>query len=208
MNFKIGDFVRFVDEAIEGHITSFLSDGIIGVTDDSGFEIPVSVTKVTAVHGDMKRADDDGDTTATTLVGEFVEKGIYVAVTGEQKEGLAGFWIVNETSFQLLISIGETQAGKQKGIFSAMLSPQKTVEFHKANFSAVGKWPTFTIRIIRHSDNLHSAHAVLEEDVRIKPVSLSEPKTRLDLLAEKAWVTQLDIEKKDIGLQRLKDFGK
>ncbi|WP_166335565.1 hypothetical protein [Sphingobacterium chungjuense] len=206
MNFKIGDFVRFVDEAIEGHITSFLSDDIIGVTDESGFEIPVSITKITAVHGDMKRQDDED--APAEIVGQFIEKGIYLAVTGEQKEGLARFWIVNETSFQLLISIGETKAGKQEGLFSSLLGAKKTVEFHKANFSAVGKWPIFTIRMIRHSNNLHTAQPVLEEEIRIKPISLSDPKTRLDLLSEKAWVTQLDIEKKDIGLQRLKDFGK
>ncbi|MCL7988221.1 hypothetical protein M8998_09755 [Sphingobacterium sp. lm-10] len=206
MNFKIGDFVRFVDEAIEGHITSFLNDDIIGVTDESGFEIPVSVNKITAVHGDMKRQDDEDS--PAPVVGEFVEKGIYLAVTGEPKDGLAKFWLVNETSFQLLISIGETQSGKQKGHFAALLSPSKTVEFHKANFSAVGKWPTFSIRIIRHANTLHTSQPILEEEVRIKPISLSDPKTRLDLLAEKAWVIQLDIEKKDIGIQRLKDFGK
>ena len=42
MKFKIGDFVRFVDEPIEGHITSFLNNELLGVTDDTGFEIPVS----------------------------------------------------------------------------------------------------------------------------------------------------------------------
>ena len=119
MNFKIGDFVRFVDEAIEGHITSFLSDDIIGVTDESGFEIPVSITKITAVHGDMKRQDDED--APAEIVGQFIEKGIYLAVTGEQKEGLARFWIVNETSFQLLISIGETKAGKQEGLFLSLI---------------------------------------------------------------------------------------
>ena len=38
MNYKIGDLVRFVDEPIEGHITAFLKNGLVGVTDETGFE--------------------------------------------------------------------------------------------------------------------------------------------------------------------------
>lgn len=55
MGFKIGDLVRFVDEPIEGHITSFQSNDLIGVTDDTGFEIPVQASKLTLVHGNMRR---------------------------------------------------------------------------------------------------------------------------------------------------------
>ncbi len=37
MKFRIGDLVRFVDEPIEGHITSMQPNDIVGVTDDTGF---------------------------------------------------------------------------------------------------------------------------------------------------------------------------
>lgn len=50
MEYKIGDFVRFVDENIEGYVTSIQSDVLIGVTDVSGFEIPVLKSKVTKVY--------------------------------------------------------------------------------------------------------------------------------------------------------------
>lgn len=50
MEYKVGDFVRFVDENIEGYITSIQSDTLIGVTDESGFEIPVLTSKVTKVY--------------------------------------------------------------------------------------------------------------------------------------------------------------
>lgn len=54
MEYKIGDFVRFVDENIEGYVTSIQSDILIGVTDESGFEIPVLKSKVTKVYDHRK----------------------------------------------------------------------------------------------------------------------------------------------------------
>ena len=41
MQFKLGDFVRFVDENIEGYITRIIDKDTIGVTDSNDFEIPV-----------------------------------------------------------------------------------------------------------------------------------------------------------------------
>lgn len=89
MNLKIGDLVRFVDEPIEGHITSMQANDIIGVTDDTGFEIPVLRTKVTLVQGNMRTIEDELDDLPEQKNLPFVDKGIYIAVAGEQKDGLA-----------------------------------------------------------------------------------------------------------------------
>ena len=51
MEYKLGEFVRFVDEKREGYITKIFDDVMIGVTGDDDFEIPVPANKVTRVHG-------------------------------------------------------------------------------------------------------------------------------------------------------------
>src|SRR5690606_17869685 len=119
MKFKIGDFVRFVDEPIEGNITSFQDNDIIGVTDDSGFEIPVPVNKITLVHGNMRREDDDIDPIKTTVEIDtpFVQRGIYLGIAGEQKDGLAKFYLINHTSYDVLIAVSEINGTKRTGIF-------------------------------------------------------------------------------------------
>lgn len=206
MRFKIGDFVRFVDEAIEGHVTSIQANDIIGVTDDSGFEIPVPITKVTAVHGNMKRDDDEEQEEAAPAV--FIDKGVYLAVTGEQRDGLAKFHILNETSFRLVVALTEIQNGKRKGHLASVLPANSVTEFYTANFSAIGKWPVFSIRIIKYSESPQIEQPVIEEEVRVKPSILNEAKIRHRLIDEKAWLVGLDDEKQDIGLDRLKNFGK
>jgi hypothetical protein len=51
MKFKLGDFVRFVDEKREGYVTKIIDSQTLGVTDEDGFEIPVAVSNLTSVHG-------------------------------------------------------------------------------------------------------------------------------------------------------------
>lgn len=206
MKLKIGDLVRFVDEAIEGHITSFQNDDIIGVTDNSGFEIPVPINKVTLVHGNMHRADDDDDPISLS-VGPFIEKGIFLAVTGEQKDGLAKFSIVNESSYQLLASIAERNSNKAKGITTLFVSPKSHSEFYTANFSTLGKWPLFIVQILRHTEESVIPNTPLSKEIRVKPFDLNNPKKRSDVLDGKAWLFELDKEE-NIGLEKLKNFGR
>ena len=51
MQYKLGDFVRFVDERLEGYVTKIIDEQMIGVTVEDDFEIPVLASKVTYVHG-------------------------------------------------------------------------------------------------------------------------------------------------------------
>ena len=59
MKFKLGEFVRFVEERREGYITRIIDDATIAVTDEDGFEIPVLASQVTRVHGQSSPEEDE-----------------------------------------------------------------------------------------------------------------------------------------------------
>lgn len=208
MNYKIGDLVRFVDEPIEGHITSFQAEDIIGVTDDTGFEIPVPRNKITLVHGNMKRADDEIDfahPTAAVSNQPFVERGIYLAVEGEQKDGLAKFFITNHSSYDLLVSISEVSGTKSTGVFAQKIVKKDFLQFYSANFSNVGKWPTFQIQIIRHSATPQAPTLPINKEFRVKPLELINSKEDDEIMEAKVWRFELDKPEENIGLDKLKD---
>jgi len=206
MKFKIGDFVRFVDEPIEGHITSFQNDDIIGVTDDSGFEIPVPASKITLVHGNMRRDDDDTlETKITTTHAPFIDRGIYLGIAGEQKDGLAKFYFINHTSYDILIVANEISGTKRTGIFAEKILAHDFVQFYAANFTNVGKWPNFEIQILRYSVSPHNATPTLHKEFRIKPLDLMHAKENDDLLEAKVWRYELDKPELNIGLDKLQD---
>ncbi|GAA4509857.1 MULTISPECIES: hypothetical protein [Sphingobacterium] len=204
MNLKIGDLVRFVDEPIEGYITSFQDNDIIGVTDDTGFEIPVLRSKVTLVHGNMRTIEDELDEVPARANMPFVDKGIFVGVAGEQKDGLAKFFIINETSYELLVSVSEMSGTKTTGIFANSVPKHDYAQFYTANFSAVGKWPTFHLQIIRHTRMQQTQTQPISKEFRVKPMDLILSKERVDMLNDKVWLFEIDKEEEDIGLDKLK----
>ena len=57
LGFKIGDYVRFIDEKREGYITKEINEATVGVTDSDGFEIPVAKSNLTYVYGHHSNAD-------------------------------------------------------------------------------------------------------------------------------------------------------
>ena len=201
---KIGDLVRFVDEPIEGLITSFQANDIIGVTDETGFEIPVLRSKVTLVHGNMRTVEDDLDDLPVQVNLPFVDKGIYIGVVGEQKDGLAKFYIINQTSYELLVSVAEISGTKTTGIFANAVPKHDFAQIYTANFSAVGKWPTFQLQIIRHTRLAHTQTQPISKEFRVKPLDLIVSKERLEMLNDKAWLYEIDKIEEDIGLDKLK----
>src|ERR1700761_2787855 len=99
MKYKLGDFVRFVDEKMEGFVTRIIDEQMIGVTGDDDFEIPVLASKVTYVHGYHPVGSvqqKEGDTTAVPA-GEFKTKGIHIAAVNDPKaNSVVHFYLVNE----------------------------------------------------------------------------------------------------------------
>jgi len=207
MKFKIGDFVRFVDEPIEGHITSFQSNEIAGVTDDSGFEIPVPINKITLVHGNMRRDEDDINLSSTTTDAPtpFVERGIYLGIAGDQRDGLAKFYFINHTSYDILISVSEINGTKRIGIFAEKILAKDFIQFYTANFSNIGKWPNLDIQILRFCKSPHIAVETLSKEFRVKPVDIIHSKETDDILEDKIWRFELDKPEENIGLDKLKD---
>lgn len=204
MIFKIGDLVRFVDEPIEGHITSLQTSDMVGVTDNTGFEIPVLKSKITLVHGNMRMPEDDIEEAIDLPNQPFVDKGIYIGIAGEQKDGLAKFYLINETSYELLVSVAEVSGTKAIGLFANSIPKNDFAQVYTANFSSLGKWPTLQIQIIRHSRISQTQTPPLSKDFRVKPMDLVNSKERIEMLTEKVWLYELDKEQVDIGLDKLK----
>jgi len=116
MKYKLGDFVRFVDEKMEGFVTRIIDDQMIGVTGDDDFEIPVQASKVTTVHGYVAGGKKDDVAEEQAPAGEFKTKGVYLGVVNDPKaNSVVHFYLVNDTSFQLLVSLTTEKLNTFKG---------------------------------------------------------------------------------------------
>lgn len=194
-----------VEEDAEGHITSILDSNMIGVTGEDGFEIPVPASKVTLVHGHMEREDDQAIEALPLKEEEFVHEGLYLAITGEQKQGLVEFWIVNESSYYLLVALNSKKNKTVKGEFHGELLPKSVVKIHTANSVTVGNWPIYNFQMLFFSDIALDLRDPLMVDKKIRPVDISTSKKEVSLLGRKAWLFRLDEKREDLGIDKLKE---
>lgn len=203
MHYKLGDFVRFVEEQGEGHVTAIINDEMIAVTGEDGFEIPVLASKVTPVYGRMDR-DDDVEVPLPEKKGPFVGEGIYLAITGDQRQGLVEFYILNESSYQVLFSLNTEKAQQVKGEKSGMIQPDSSEKVYTANASTIGNWPVFNFQFLFHTSSLKDVKKPLSMSKKIRPADLSAAKKELALLGKKAWTFRLDEPETNLDTDKLK----
>ncbi|NQX42666.1 hypothetical protein SAMN05421820_11294 [Pedobacter steynii] len=207
MQFKLGDFVRFVDENIEGYITRIIDKDTIGVTDSNDFEIPVQATKVTLVHGEIPDNDVVSNRPAVVVPeAQFIKEGIYLClITDQHSSSVAHFHLVNESSFQLLASLTTEKGDHYKGEFAAIVPAHSTKKIYSAQLGDIQIWPKFKLEILFHTPaNVEPKDAIIYHE-RIKGKDLSVAKEEIALLKQKGWLIRLDAAEALIDADKLKE---
>lgn len=207
MKYKLGDFVRFVDEKMEGFVTRIIDDQMIGVTGEDEFEIPVLASKVTTVHGyepagsKPKIADE-----VPVITGEFEKKGIYIGVVADAKaNSVVHFHLVNNTSFHLLAALSTEKQQVFKGEFADAIGPKSTVKIYSAQLADLQVWPKFIFNIIYSTKQNVEPPAPLVVQEKFKAKDFSTSKKSIPLLSEPGWLIRLDEPEMVIDAQKLKE---
>lgn len=206
MKYKLGDFVRFVDEKMEGFITRIIDEGMIGVTGEDDFEIQVLASKVTMVHGYEPAGTK---TTITEEVqiqqGEFKNKGIYIGVTADTKaNSVVHFFLINDTSYQLLASL-TTEKQIFRGEYAGIVASKSAVKVYSAQLADLQLWPKFIFNILFYTTQNVELPASLSVKEKFKAKDFSGSKKLLPVLNEQGWLIQLDEPDLVINAQQLKE---
>ena len=206
MNLKLGDFVRFVDENLAGHITRIIDKETIGVTDSNGFEIPVLASKVTLVHGEIPDNDIVPNRPAAPLEPEkFIRDGVFLGiVTDQHSSSVCHFHIVNDTSFQLLSSLTTEKNGNYKGEFASIIPAHSTKKIYSEQLADIQIWPKFNLEILFHTQANAEPKPAIKTNRYIKGKDLSVAKEDISLLKQKGWLIRLDEPEPIIDAEKLK----
>jgi hypothetical protein len=207
MKYKLGDFVRFVDEKMEGIVTRIIDEQMIGVTGEDDFEIPVLASKVTTVHGYQAPG------TAKTVIeeqaiptAEFKTKGIYIGVVSDAKaNSVVHFHVINDTSFQLLLSLTTEKQQVFKGEYAGIISPKSTVQIYSAQLADLQLWPKLMFNVLFYTTQNIAPVAPLVVDEKFKAKDFAGAKKTLPLLNLPGWSIQLDEPEFTIDAQQLKE---
>lgn len=205
MEFKLGEFVRFVEERREGYITRIIDDSTIAVTDEDGFEIPVLASQVTRVHGHAPESEEVQIIDASSPA-EFISNGIFLAVASDKKAGpVVHFHIINTTSFQLLLTLSTENQNKFKGEYCGIVKPNSSSEIYSASLNELDQWPKFHLQILSHTKNPTEISKPIVFSEKFRAKDFSGPKKNAPYLDELAWLIQLDPTAPLIDAQKLKE---
>jgi hypothetical protein len=208
MKYKLGDFVRFVDEKMEGFVTRIINDQMIGVTGEDDFEIPVLASKVTTVHGYEPAGTVKGNAVDATpvLTGEFKISGVFVGVTSDAKaNSVVHFHLINDTSFQLLGSLTTEKQNHFKGEFSGIIAPKSAVKIYSAQLADLQLWPKFIFHVLFNTTQNTEPPVPLVVNEKFKAKDFSGTKKQLPLLNQQGWMLQLDEPEVIIDAKKLKE---
>ncbi|MDN5287242.1 MAG: mismatch repair protein MutS [Mucilaginibacter sp.] len=207
MKYKLGDFVRFVDEKMEGFVTRIIDDQMIGVTGEDEFEIPVLASKVTTVHGyesagtKTKVIDDK-----PIVPGEFEKKGVYIGVVTDAKaNSVVHFYLINSTSFQLLTALTTEKQQTFKGEFADVVAAKSTAKIYSAQLADLQLWPRFIFNVIYSTKQNIEPPTPLIVNEKFKAKDFSTAKKPIPLLSEQGWLIRLDEPEMVIDAQKLKE---
>ncbi|MBB2146571.1 DNA mismatch repair protein MutS [Pedobacter sp. LMG 31464] len=205
--FKLGDFVRFVDEKREGYVTRVIDAQTLGVTDTDGFEIPVSVTNLTHVHGHgSNRVAQSDEKQSVVIDEEFKETGIFLAVAEDSKaSSVVHFTLINNTSYQLLLSLKTDKKGIYKGEFASVVQAKTSTQIYSANLSDLEIWPDFIFQVLYFTTANVKPVAPLNLTRKFKAKDFSGAKKQVTEINKYAWLIQLDEPVQLIDAQKLKE---
>jgi hypothetical protein len=208
MKYKLGDFVRFVDEKMEGFVTRIIDDQMIGVTGEDDFEIPVLASKVTTVHGYQPpgTTKNIADVAEPAVTGEFKTKGVYIAVAADAKaNSVVHFHLVNDTSFQLLATLTTEKQQKFKGEYAGIIAPNTAVKIYSEQLADLQLWPKFVFNVLFYTTLNIEPPAPLAVSEKFKAKDFSGTKKQVPILNQPGWVIQLDEAEVIIDAQKLKE---
>ncbi|MFD0939969.1 Smr/MutS family protein [Pedobacter boryungensis] len=205
--FKLGDFVRFVDEKREGYVTRVIDAQTLGVTDTDGFEIPVAISNLTHVHGHTSAPTAQNTNKQAIIVDdEFKENGIFLAVAEDSKaNSVVHFTLINNTSYQLLLSLKTDKKGIYKGEFASVIQAKTNTQIYSANLSDLEIWPEFIFQALYFTTANLKPIAPLNLTKKFKAKDFSGSKKQVPEINKYAWLIQLDEPVPLIDAQKLKE---
>lgn len=208
MQFKLGDFVRFVDEKREGYVTRIIDSLTLGVTDSDGFEIPVAISNLTSVYGHQTYVSglEKNNTNIANPDENFVEDGIYIGVVEAGKaSSVVHFNLINRSSYQVLLTLKTNFKGKYTGDFCGTVQAKSSSQVYTANLADLDLWPEFIFQALFFTPLDIKPKAPFDLVKRFRSKDFSVSKEMISELNQYGWTVRLDEPIPLIDPQKLKE---
>lgn len=178
MKFKIGDKVKFLNDIGEGFITKIVSESLVNVEIEDGFEVPTKVSELIkvneALHPDMSK--EELDEIENEELEEKIEQEVESIFNDASEEYLVGndkphillallpkyqastfiesleLYLINDSNFKILYSVSQLlDDKKKKHIDAGLLEANTKVSFSTYNHKDIRKSISLNIQVIHYN---------------------------------------------------------
>jgi hypothetical protein len=206
---KLGDKVRFLNENMEGIVTSMKGKNQIGVTIDSDFEIPVLISEVVKINFDDKAGNTPSNSPAKPFrVANNNPLGVFLAF---ERQGEVDLEISLHNNFSEYLTVVVYQ--KIQGVFhlykTLQLERDQTLTLGKTQLNQFDQWPSYHFTLVPYEDTTVSILKTIQSELNFQAKTFHQYWKHCFFLQKQAYVFKLDEPLEKLNLQALKqkDFS-
>lgn len=193
----------------EGVVVRFLQNDLVEVEIEDGFQIPVLKRELVVISaqedeyfGSIKPKKEVETSRAAPKV--RAESGLYIAFP-EVNDKVVAAYLINNTDYDIAISLSEEKDGNISGLRCAILSSRSQLKFSEYELSRFDKWPVFLIQGVFHQTGNFTPKDPLFKRLRFKANTFFKSKRPAPVLEKEAYLMQIDAEVKQVDAAKLKD---
>ncbi len=206
---KLGDKVRFLNENMEGFVTSVQAKGMLGVTVDSDFEIPVLASQVVKI--DFLDKAGNNENTATTQKPRPVNTnpiGVFIAFDRINEQFVQVSFHNNFTEKVILV-VHEKVEGVYHFVQLLNIEREATHSFKKLDMEAFSNWPELSIAIMPIEYHTIKPIAPIVKEIKFHAKTFHQTLKFSFFLQKQAYQWRIDEKEMTLDLKALKehDFG-
>lgn len=204
---KLGDKVRFVNENMQGTVTS-LKGNTAGVTVEDDFEIPVLLSEIVKIqHEEVTDSSNASKAPAVKSQQVKVYAGVHIAferITDTQLDLKLHNSEADTLMFAFYEKKGDVFEMKQKG----ELELEKFTSLGKYNLDEFGNWPQFGFMLMYADEQASQFKPSLNRQIRFHAKEFHGSFGHCYFLGKQAYTFRLDQDIKPANLQKLaqRDF--
>jgi hypothetical protein len=207
---KLGDKVRFVNEPMEGIVTSIKDKNLIGVTVDSDFEIPVLATELVKIKFEEKAGNNQPELPAAKAfkVASVNPLGVFFAFDRVGEDGIE-LYVHNNLSEWVIVNVFQKDDGVYHLWQQLKLERDETHLMGKYKFSAMQDWKALLVQLLPLESHTVKPGGLVQTEINFSAKKFHQWLKHCFFLNKQAYTLRLDEVLEPLNLQALKqkDFS-
>jgi hypothetical protein len=206
---KLGDKVRFVNESMEGIVTSLKDKNLVGVTVEDDFEIPVMASELVKIKFEEKAGNNQPELpTAKAFKGNSIHPlGVFFAFDRVGEDGIELF-VHNNLAEWVILNVFQKEDGVYHLWQQLKLEREETLLLGKYKFSSIQEWKTLLVQMLPVESHTVKPGSLVQTELNFGVKKFHQWLKHCFFLNRQAYMLRLDEVMEPLNLKALaqRDF--